>query len=278
MSGGVARVANGKKGSKTPGIQDYFRPANPTSSAASADSNSTTSTTIASRAELNQPEERKRTHFNPDVTYPDPATRPWNWKVSPDQRASFRRVQIKSRMRTILPTYPKTKDRSFLPAWFNVYEWLEYSESADKAYCFPCSLFAKEQIGGSKGGSDVVVDGFSTWKNGPALFASHIGEIGSNHLACVSMMTEFLQQDRHIPAQLDAATVAPKLSISELDSDESFVELWKVSVLFCEQHKIEVPLMNTQYKPIGRSRRNLKVETNEEHFRDILNQIIATKR
>jgi hypothetical protein len=68
---------------------------------------------------------------------------------------------------------------------------------------------------------------------------------------------------------------ATKLSISELDGDESFAELWKASVLFCEQHEIDVPLLGTQYTPMGRIRRNLKVETNEEHFRDILNQIIA---
>ena len=44
-----------------------------------------------------------------------------------------------------LEKYKKTaigqKTFSFQPRWFEIFPWLEYSESTDKAFCFYCRCF-----------------------------------------------------------------------------------------------------------------------------------------
>lgn len=63
-----------------------------------------------------------------------------------------------------LLNYPKTKignrERSFSSRWYDGHPWLEYSVSADKAFCFPCRKFTKE----GEGDVTFVVSGFCNWK------------------------------------------------------------------------------------------------------------------
>ena len=53
-------------------------------------------------------------------------------------------------------------NRSFNPQWFKSYEWLEYSQNEDAAFCFAC-----RHLGSSKDLSFLEV-GFSNWKNAKA--------------------------------------------------------------------------------------------------------------
>lgn len=59
------------------------------------------------------------------------------------------------------------KARSFNPAWFNQYSWLEYSSSKDAAFCFPCRFFGSSQssIATSRPEQVFIKKGFQDWKH-----------------------------------------------------------------------------------------------------------------
>ena len=76
----------------------------------------------------------------------DPGKRKEISKYHPNIRDVVRRKYLENgpcQLRT--HDFPSTKigekNRRFNPDWFNEFgSWLEYSESKDKAYCFPCFL------------------------------------------------------------------------------------------------------------------------------------------
>jgi hypothetical protein len=52
--------------------------------------------------------------------------------------------------------------RRFCKNWFDLYDWIDYSESKDLAFCLPCFLFKNVS---KYGGVHFVGDGFGDWKN-----------------------------------------------------------------------------------------------------------------
>ena len=78
-----------------------------------------------------------------------------------------------SRGRTRLDGYnfPKGPDkRSFLAAWYDKFDWLEYSVEKKAAFCFHCFLF-KSSSNGNQFGSDVfTMSGFTKWKKASEYF------------------------------------------------------------------------------------------------------------
>ena len=67
--------------------------------------------------------------------------------------------------------FPKTafgsgRNRSFNPAWYGTYEWLEYSARQNACFCYPCRLFGS-QAGqfSSHPESAFTVNGFRNWKH-----------------------------------------------------------------------------------------------------------------
>ena len=64
----------------------------------------------------------------------------------------------RGRIRLIGHNYPKSQFgadwRPFRAAWYDTYDWLEYSVEKDAAFCFPCFLF-KSSSNGNHYGSDV---------------------------------------------------------------------------------------------------------------------------
>jgi hypothetical protein len=65
----------------------------------------------------------------------------------------------KSPMRSVLI---ENVPRWFNPEWFKKYDWLEYSEKVDKAFCLYCYLF-RDCIEGQGGNDAFVTKGFSLW-------------------------------------------------------------------------------------------------------------------
>ncbi|KAL6556405.1 hypothetical protein OROGR_005693 [Orobanche gracilis] len=59
---------------------------------------------------------------------------------------------------------PETHKRSFQASWFKLYPWIEYSQSLDAAFCFPCFLFNKPSGLGCYGQQAFTIDGFRNWK------------------------------------------------------------------------------------------------------------------
>ncbi|KAL6498018.1 hypothetical protein OROGR_028415 [Orobanche gracilis] len=59
---------------------------------------------------------------------------------------------------------PETHKHSFQASWFKLYPWIEYSQSLDAAFCFPCFLFNKPSGLGYYGQQAFTIDGFRNWK------------------------------------------------------------------------------------------------------------------
>ncbi|GKE41562.1 zinc finger MYM-type protein 1-like protein, partial [Tanacetum coccineum] len=62
-------------------------------------------------------------------------------------------------VRPPLLSYPSNQQA----AWFKRFWWLEYSDTKDAAFCFPCYLFGRKPIG--RAGSDTfTAKGFNNWR------------------------------------------------------------------------------------------------------------------
>ncbi|KAL7584485.1 uncharacterized protein LOC111885399 [Lactuca sativa] len=82
-----------------------------------------------------------------------------------------------------LHKFPKKKIgdrlRSFVPSWFDDFDWLEYSVKNKKAYCLYCYVCG--DLMGQRGGIDAFVSqGFDTWNKKNA-FRTHVGSVDSFH-------------------------------------------------------------------------------------------------
>ena len=66
--------------------------------------------------------------------------------------------------------FPKTvfgnRSRSFNPAWYGNYEWLEYSLRLNACFCYPCRLFSSQCSQFSSCPEPAfTVNGFKNWKH-----------------------------------------------------------------------------------------------------------------
>ncbi|KAL6552561.1 hypothetical protein OROHE_007925 [Orobanche hederae] len=90
------------------------------------------------------------------------------------------------------------KRRRFNVNWFNKYDWLEYSESADRAYCLSCYLFKNVS---KYGGDHFVGLGFDDWNN-PSRMGSHASATNGSHNDCVHMGHDLMNPNQSIVASL----------------------------------------------------------------------------
>ena len=86
-----------------------------------------------------------------------------------NQRDTTRRAYMNhGPFQPTLSAYPKSgpedHKRSFQCSWFKQFTWLEYSQSLDAAFCFPCFLFNKPSGMGYYGQRAFTIDGFQNWK------------------------------------------------------------------------------------------------------------------
>ena len=86
--------------------------------------------------------------------------------------------------------------RRFNPEWFKKYDWLEYSEKVDKAFCLYCYLF-RDCIEGQGGNDAFVTKGFSLW-NIKKRLDIHVGGINSYHNAAVKRCNNLLRPSQSI--------------------------------------------------------------------------------
>ena len=56
--------------------------------------------------------------------------------------------------------------RSFNPAWYDLYDWLEYSVELNAGFCYPCCLFGSQGSSfKSRPESAFTIVGFKDWKH-----------------------------------------------------------------------------------------------------------------
>ena len=131
-----------------------------------------------------QNEVRGIKEFNQDYIVDDPALRIPIYDFDPDIRDEVRRAYVlKGPTQLIGHKYPTNgKDkRSFCEAWYNKYEWVQYSVEKDAAFCFYCFLFRHDPLD-EKFRHDVFTKvGFKTWKNAYKLLPGHVGGPTSVH-------------------------------------------------------------------------------------------------
>jgi hypothetical protein len=97
-------------------------------------------------------------------------------------------------------SYPQTiigkRAHQFNPDWFEEYDWLEYSEKVDKAFCLYWYLF-RDCIEGQARNDAFVTKGFSGWNNKPRL-DTHVGGVTSYHNVVVKRCNNLLKPSQSI--------------------------------------------------------------------------------
>ena len=84
------------------------------------------------------------------------------------------------RVHTFLKKMFSGNYRKFVPAWYNDFDWLEYSKKKDKAYCLYCYVCG--DMKGLQGGRDTfVTKGYDTWNKAKDSFRAHVGDVDSFH-------------------------------------------------------------------------------------------------
>jgi hypothetical protein len=104
-----------------------------------------------------------------------------------------------------LKEFPVTAGRKFRSDWYTTYNWLEYSASTDKAYCFPCRVSYEKQKT-SKADDAFTVNGTCNWKKALQKFQNH--PISQIHLQNCGKLIAFKQskvsgnvvEQLHIPS------------------------------------------------------------------------------
>jgi len=73
--------------------------------------------------------------------------------------------------------------RSFQPSWFDTFKWVEYSTTANAAFCFSCRLYGKQKQ--SRDQRDTLTtSGYTNWKRALDSFREH--EKSNIHKALLS--------------------------------------------------------------------------------------------
>ncbi|XP_071713304.1 uncharacterized protein [Rutidosis leptorrhynchoides] len=179
----------------------------------------------------------------------DPVDRPRILKYDVNQRDEIRRQYwIRGPFQPKGYDFPSTNGRRFVKAWFEKYNWIEYSIKADKAYCLCCYLF-RDHIGHQGGSEAFVTEGFNSWKKSERL-KEHVGGVSSFHNAALekcesltrtnqSILNAFDKQDEksktdnriRLSAMISACRYCLKCAIPFRGHDEMDTSIYKGNFL-----------------------------------------------
>ena len=102
-----------------------------------------------------------------------------------------------------LKGYPETlvgsQNRGFSSAWFDRYNFLEYSKKFDKIFCFACRHFLTDK-------SNALVKGSSNWTDLKRILEKHFDAPNSSHHSAAQKYLAYCQSKQvgSIVAQLDS--------------------------------------------------------------------------
>jgi len=109
-------------------------------------------------------------------------------------RLEFQNRILKGRYKPILDLYPRSlqnsKKRSFQKNWYDIFDWLEYSDASDKAFCFPCRCFKGNELNSSYSESTFSSNGFKAWYRAIDAFKKH--QSSKCHLNSAKALTDFI--------------------------------------------------------------------------------------
>ncbi|XP_076918952.1 uncharacterized protein LOC143579579 [Bidens hawaiensis] len=186
---------------------NYEAPQQPQSNTNEVDINQVNQQENRGDSEAPQPQSNAN-EVDPNHLKRDPAKRKPMWEHPVNLRAQVRRAYLslgpyQIQLKEYKNNDPKGHTRRFQYAWFKMFpNWLEYSPTTHRAYCFLCYLF-NDKPSVSHGYISFTLKGFDTWNkvNGKkcALF-SHLKT--SQHRNCLVFAENLLNQEAHIDTRL----------------------------------------------------------------------------
>ena len=99
--------------------------------------------------------------------------------------------------------------RRFNVAWFDKYDWLEYSVEKDAAFCFVCYLF-KDKVDSMAANDCFIKGGFRGW-NKIGRFNLHVGGLGSLHNQAYEKYNFFINPKTSVAESFSTYTTEAKL-------------------------------------------------------------------
>ena len=128
------------------------------------------------------------------------------------------------------------KGRSFNPAWFSSYKWMEYSVKCDACFCYPCRLFGSGGGPASRPVQVFTVTGFKSWKHAT-------GKHGSLavHDACSSHRQAVIAWDLYMHTQETGVTVADQLGTARaqlVKKNRHLIKMIAKILLLCARQDI----------------------------------------
>uniref|UniRef100_A0A8R7VFV7 TTF-type domain-containing protein n=1 Tax=Triticum urartu TaxID=4572 RepID=A0A8R7VFV7_TRIUA len=155
--------------------------------------------------EVEPPAPNVANEFNPNAIERDPGKRKQICEYPPDIQDQVRRAYIlKGPMQPDLNKYHRTEfgssrsSRAFSKSWYKMYDWIEYSEWKNAAYCFYCFLFKQPGRAEHFGYEVFTKEGFTDWKHASKGFKDHIGGHGSRHNSCVKHYDDYNNQRQSV--------------------------------------------------------------------------------
>eukprot|EP00732_Lithocolla_globosa_P001241 Lithocolla_globosa_v1_NODE_583_length_3681_cov_15.345284.p1 type:complete len:543 gc:universal NODE_583_length_3681_cov_15.345284:3050-1422(-) len=122
--------------------------------------------------------------------------------------------------------FPKTmfgqKQRSFSSGWYAVHPWIEYSESVDAIFCFPCRFFS---LPSPHINSTFTLNEFSNWKKA----TGHTGSLCSHsttdvHKSSMLAWNEYQKRTALNSEHSSVDTILQKVSDTEKAENRHFVK------------------------------------------------------
>jgi hypothetical protein len=173
--------------------------------------------------------------FDPNEILCDPALRKQISEYAPEIQDQVRRAYIlKGPTQPTNLNFPRTKfgngkPRGFVTSWYKKYNWLEYSESKDSAFCFYCFLFKHPGRGEQFGHDSFSKTGWKDWKHAYKALPEHVGGVGSAHNECVKKCDDFKNQRQSVSRVLHRAN----------KKSEELYEIRLTSSLRCSRYLIK---------------------------------------
>lgn len=139
----------------------------------------------------------------------DPGCRIAIDRFHPDIRDEVKRAYlVKGPTQPRGHAFPKTTRRCFRAAWFDDYDWLEYSVSKDAAYCFYCFLFRREAEHEKFGHVVFSKTGYDTWKNAANRgFPDHCRAVNGCHNKARKCADDFRNQRTSVSRRFESNTI-----------------------------------------------------------------------
>ena len=155
------------------------------------------------------------------------------------------------------------KPRSFNPAWYSSYPWLEYSVKQDACFCYPCRLFGFEgSFSSSRPEQAFTSNGFKDWKH-----ATGKGGILSGHNDCCTHKQAVVAWNQYTLNSQKGTSVSERLGtarVEQIKQNRHYLKSVIEILLLCSHQEIAL-----------RGHRESEMSSNRGNFMEILKLVAA---